>query len=45
LIREEACTSAVVEDAFFVRRDEDLRSKCGDLASIRTSEEILEKKE
>jgi predicted nucleic acid-binding protein len=37
--------TAVVEDAIFVTRDEDLRSKCRDLASVRTPEEILEKKE
>jgi predicted nucleic acid-binding protein len=37
--------TAIVQDAVLVTRDEDLRSKCRDLASIRTPEEILEKKE
>jgi len=37
--------TAIAQDAILVTRDEDLRSKCRGLASIRTPEEILEEKE
>jgi len=38
-------TTAIFQDAILVTRDDDIRKKCEDIATIRTPEEILEEKE
>jgi len=38
-------TTAIFQDAILVTRDDDIRKKCGDIATIRTPEEVLEEKE
>jgi len=38
-------TTAIVQNATLVTRDDDKREKCEDIAAIRTPEEILEEKE
>lgn len=38
-------TTAIVQDAILVTRDDDIRKKCEDIATIRTPEEVLEEKE
>ncbi|MBS7629837.1 PIN domain-containing protein, partial [Candidatus Bathyarchaeota archaeon] len=37
--------TAIVQDAILVTRDDEIRKKCEDMATIRTPEEILEEKE